>query len=49
VSAIYGSPGAAKAGGLIGYSLDLTDHYRQAGGYVDRILKGEKLSDLPVQ
>jgi putative ABC transport system substrate-binding protein len=36
-------------GGLISYGPDLADQYRRTASYVDRILKGEKPSDLPVQ
>jgi putative tryptophan/tyrosine transport system substrate-binding protein len=47
--AIYAYPNFAHEGGLAGYGIDLADVYRQAAGYVDRILRGEKPSDLSVQ
>jgi putative tryptophan/tyrosine transport system substrate-binding protein len=47
--AVYFERGFVADGGLISYGPNFVDQFRQAAGYVDRILKGEKPADLPVQ
>ena len=47
--AVYSGRFNVTVGGLISYGPDRVDQYRRAAGYVDRVLKGEKPADLPVQ
>jgi hypothetical protein len=47
--AIYSDPMLVRSGGLMSYSPDRVDIFRRAASYVDRILRGEKPGDLPVQ
>jgi putative ABC transport system substrate-binding protein len=49
LAAVYSSRLYVTDGGLVSYGPTLTDNFRAAAGYVDRILKGEKPADLPVQ
>ena len=47
--AVYYDRVFVGSGGLISYGPDFVDQFRRAAGYVDRILKGEKPADMPVQ
>ena len=49
VPAVYELSEFARDGGLLSYGVDVTDTFRRAATYVDRILRGEKPGDLPVQ
>jgi putative ABC transport system substrate-binding protein len=49
VPAIYGLSAYVRDGGLLSYGVDPVDTFRRAATYVDRILRGEKPGDLPVQ
>jgi putative ABC transport system substrate-binding protein len=47
--AVYPARDFVTSGGLVSYAADLIDQYRRSASYVDRILRGEKPADLPVQ
>jgi putative ABC transport system substrate-binding protein len=49
VPAVYALSSFARDGGLLSYWADFVDIFRRAASYVDRILRGEKPGDLPVQ
>src|SRR5262249_2718892 len=49
VPAVYGLSELVRDGGLLSYDVDRVDNFRRAASYVDRILRGAKPGDLPVQ
>jgi putative tryptophan/tyrosine transport system substrate-binding protein len=49
VPAVYQTPVIARDGGLLSYGADFQDIFRRSASYVDRILRGAKPSELPVQ
>jgi len=49
IPAVYARRFFVDEGGLLSYGLDVLHQYRQAADYVDRILRGEKAAELPVQ
>jgi putative ABC transport system substrate-binding protein len=49
VPAVYWGSNFARDAGLLSYGVDFVDTFRRAASYVDRILRGEKPGDLPVQ
>jgi putative ABC transport system substrate-binding protein len=49
IAAVYPLPFFTSQGGLLSYGVDTRDQYRRAAAYADRVLKGEKPADLPVQ
>ena len=49
VPVVFGTSVFARDGGLLSYGVDLADIWRRAATYVDRILRGTKLAELPIQ
>jgi len=49
IPAVYQEPESARDGGLLSYGADFSDIFRRAAGYVDRVLRGAKPAELPVQ